>query len=394
MKKFAVVELFLEMDETLSISCCNITCDKNGFEIKEDQLNFHSLDELPVYLFNNTVYLSIHGKGIITKDIQQIANLDEMLSNGQTFTQTWEADNYHLLSMIRQELMNKYLSQFFEKKICIKKIFIGAPPLLQLLDNVVENKDISLYFYRFSFNENNALKISSGMALECQEFEYENKRFSALQTMLVALCILVINKKDKLIISDSFDEKINLKSRFYYTRFFKLTQRIAIFLLFFLLMINFFFFMLLSQKSNTRNVDIYTLNQLKTKEDSLGKILKIQAQKFSNGENKSNNHLSILTDRIASTIPVGIKLTDININPAKFSRDQKAFKFDNDKMLLNGYSDNSYLLNQWLKQLENKNIILKSNVNTYKQESGLTNGYFELEFFYNNQWMHLINKKQ
>ena len=69
------------------------------------------------------------------------------------------------------------------------------------------------------------------------------------------------------------------------------------------------------------------------------------------------------------------------------------FQFEQNKIMLNGCSDNSYIINKWMKQLENKKLIIKSNLVSYVQESGTASGSFELEFFYNNQWLEFINTK-
>ncbi|MCX6232977.1 MAG: hypothetical protein NTZ33_15715 [Bacteroidetes bacterium] len=390
MKKFAVIELLLEMEDKISFSCCNIMYDTKEIIIKEVDLEIDSFDDLPAYVFNTTVLLSIHGKGIITKDIHQVTNMDEVLSTGQSYTQTWITEDYHLLSMIRQELMNKYLTLLFEMNIHIKNIYLGAAPLLQLIHEISENKTINTYSYSFVFDNQKQLKISSGLQTEKGDFVYKNTNYPIKQSMLISIALLENN--NKLSITDSFNEKINLKSRFLYNRYFKLVQRTAIFLFFTLLLINFLIFKMISQKNTSVNVEYLQLDKLKSKEDSLRRIINEQEKKNTNVGNKTNFFLSILTDRIASTIPEGIKLSEINVNPSKFLREQKVFRFDFDKILVNGYADNSYLLNQWLKLLENKSLITKSNVITYKQESGLSNGYFELEFYYNNQWLGLIKK--
>ena len=135
------------------------------------------------------------------------------------------------------------------------------------------------------------------------------------------------------------------------------------------------------------------MNKLKHKEDSLRSIIKEQEKKYKKEGQTINSFLTILIDRILSSKPEGIKLAELNINPSKFLRDKKVFQFEENKILLYGTSENSFILNKWLKELENNNLIIKSNFISYKQESGLSNGSFILEFYYNEQWIDLKSIK-
>ena len=394
MKRFAIIELFLMSDEAFSISCCAINHDKNGISIKDFQSDINSIDELPVYLYNKTIYLSIHGKGVLTKDVNKISGINENMSNNQTYSQIWESDNYHLLSMIHQQQLNKYLSIFKDKKLCIKQIYFGAIPLLQLINENVQVKEFSIYYYRFFINDKKNIKISSGAETEKGEFEFKHNKYPIKQSMLLAVALLVTERKEDLKITDRFDEKINLTSFFYYCRYYKLVQRSLIFILFFLLIINFLLFLNISQNNTSGSVDTFKMTKLKFKEDSLRTTLKEQEKKYKINGIKNNTSVSLLLDRILTTIPNGIKFTEINVNPSSFSREKKIFRFEQNKIMLNGSTDNSYIINKWMKQLENNKLILKSNLVSYIQESGTSSGSFILEFYYSNQWMEYINLKK
>lgn len=387
MKKFAIIELILESEEVYNYSCCNVVINKNGFVIKDSIFNLPSTEVLPEYVFNSTVILSIHGRGVITKDSSQLSGLEDIIKDNQTFLQKYEIENIQVVSLIRQELLNHYLVLLFEKKICIKKIFLGAIPLLQLTD-IIDRNEIIIYNYKFSTENNKQIKISSVKSLETT-FEYQKILYSSDQSMLIAITLMLI-ENNRINTEDQFDNLMNLSSRYYYSRYFKLAQKLALFLFFFLLVLNFSFFMILSKDNTTGVVNLNHLNSLKNKTDSLRTIIKNQEKKTREAF-VSNANLSLLIDRITSSIPAGIKLTEININPSKFSRERNLYLFESDKILLYGTSDNSYILNQWVKQLEQTSIISKSNFITYKQESGLANGSFILELFFNNRWLEFIN---
>lgn len=387
MNNFAIIEMVLENEDNYIVSCCNVLFSKSGFTIKDSIYNLKSIEELPDYIFKKTIYLSIHGRGVITKDNNQIASMENIISDNKTYTQTFELNDYKLVSLIRQDLLNHYLNLLFEKKLSIKKILIGASPLLHLFRNYKEtSKDI--YRYKFSIDIQNQIKISSVSSPDIT-FEYNSIHYPTEQSIFICVLLTVL-KNSK--VEDQFDRLLELSSHFYYFRYYKLAQKTVLFFFFFLLILNFSFFMSLSSDSTSGTGNIKNLKLLKTKRDSLKMVINNQELKFGVGATAFSN-LSFLIDRIASSIPVGVKLTEINLNPSKFSRERGVFLYEKNRILLYGSSDNSYILNQWVKSLEQKKMITKSNFISYKQESVLMNGTFILELFFNNQWLEIINKK-
>lgn len=389
MNSIAIIEIIIESKDNYFISCCHAKINsKSGFIINNPIYNIKSIEDLPDFVFKKTVYLSIHGKGVVTKDKNQIANFENIISENETYTQIYELNNYILVSYIRQDLLNHFLFLMFDKNILIKKIFIGASPLLHLILDQ-NDTNINIYKYKFSKINENQLKIASYISTDTIT-NYNNFQYPTEQCMFIG--ILMSNFK-KTYLKDEFDKLLNLSSMYFFKRYYKIAQRSVIFLFFLFLIINFTFYMKFSSENILMSVDLVKLANYKNKKDSLQKVFNNQS--LNHGiEEASYLKLSYFIDRIASSIPKGVTITEISLNPSKYIREKKYYLYDKNIILLFGISDNSFILNQWVKQLEQKKLIIKSNFNSYKQESGLSKGTFALELFYNNQWLEYIKKNE
>jgi len=133
--------------------------------------------------------------------------------------------------------------------------------------------------------------------------------------------------------------------------------------------------------NNTAQIEeTSSLSGLQSREDSLKRVLseqKKRLKKFSYNKPRE----SLYTDQIFSSLPQGVKLTDYSVNPEQFMRNENSYSFENNKIILIGYSANSYVLNQWLQQLEREQKIIKSNFKSYLQEFDNPKGRFEIELY-------------
>jgi len=388
MKKFVVIELFIEQEGNISLNCAKVLLNKNDFKIDNPFYNVTSIDELPKYTHQLPVYLVIHGKGILTKDSNQLVQSKDLLSDNKFLSQTFLFKDCQLTAIARKDILDNYISILLEKNICIKNIFLGASSLLFLINkNIKSAPYIDIYGYRFSNTEEKQLKITNSSFTKNEFFINQEKEYPMQSAMIVSLITLLSDNNNFSVVTDEIEEIYNLKPNYFFNLYYKSVQKNALFLFFALLLLNFFCYMLLSKSNANDTIEKNSISLLTNKADSLRNILKEQEKTLSNDVSNSKTFFSIFTDKIMDLLPSGIKLLEYNCNPALFSRKENNYQFEQNKVIISGIAENSFLLNQWLKNLEKENLIIKSNFISYKQEQGFENGHFVLEVFFQNQWV-------
>jgi hypothetical protein len=178
----------------------------------------------------------------------------------------------------------------------------------------------------------------------------------------------------------SFDNTLareNKNSFLAKSSFFK-KSRLLLFGLFILLLTNFFTFnYYFNQKKELQtSVNGYGIllnsmdslkkeyNQRKILIDSLGLSLKSQT--------------SFYCDQLAYDMPNEIILSRLQLNPPAQKSNNNEWSVDNNKIILEGTTANSAVLNQWMKLLKQKKFINQITLEKYNQESSSHPGTFAL----------------
>jgi len=92
---------------------------------------------------------------------------------------------------------------------------------------------------------------------------------------------------------------------------------------------------------------------------------------------------SYFVDKVIGTVPVSIRLTELNFQPLKIVRDDSEDKwtFRNNYLMLSGNSNDEISLNKWLNELRRSKEIHDINLVSYSQEEESGNGVFKIELY-------------
>jgi Tfp pilus assembly protein PilN len=116
--------------------------------------------------------------------------------------------------------------------------------------------------------------------------------------------------------------------------------------------------------------------------DSLKKQVTKQRNFVKQTNITQSSRTSFYADRLASSIPMGLELTELNIFPIsgnrKEYRENQLVKFQNETIIVKGICDNSINYNEWIKKVQGLNWVHSAMHMDYKDiNSNL--GAFELK---------------
>ncbi|MBK8787014.1 MAG: hypothetical protein IPN43_11100 [Chitinophagaceae bacterium] len=150
----------------------------------------------------------------------------------------------------------------------------------------------------------------------------------------------------------------------------------------FLLLLNFFIYTHYFSKNN----ELLSKNQFsllqKSRFDSLSKSLNSKKDFLANtGWMDDSRMISFYADRIASTVPDSVTLTNLNIYPAfsKLSNNTKQWNFQQDTILISGSCNDPSLLDAWLKEMGKIKNVQQSKINSYLFKKQGETGIFTAE---------------
>lgn len=359
--KYSAIELYLSPDNQVLTKCCSF--DKSGKHA--DVTLVQAEGAFPAYVLKSACTVIIHGKGVLYRNTKSSNNL---IIEEEVYSQIYSTDSYSITSFIRKETLGSVIQPLLDKKIPITKIIIG-PAILLNLKNIQTSEG---YFHPYLIDNSDSLNPKISPVSPDLEVILKNEVFfQAAETLL--------NPSELQRIQDSIEMSLNLKNSALFYLFYKKVQIAALVLFLVLLLINFTAYN--HYFNNTAQIEeTSSLSGLQSREDSLKRVLseqKKRLQKFSYNKPRE----SLYTDQIFSSLPQEVKLTDYSVNPEQFMRNENSYSFENNKIILIGYSANSYVLNQWLQQLEREQKIIKSNFKSYLQEFDNPKGRFEIELY-------------
>ena len=358
----------------------NLTLEKTGsLSGSIEQL----ASEIPV---QTPVYLSIDGKGILTKKVtpdpskslihQAIPNASEDDFMVQQFG---EIENQTFISIIRKDSLDGLLTSFKAHKFSIVGITIGplkAAKLWQLFDNLPS----TLLVGNYQITRNDQFQmIDFSKEADQTTVSYKIGDQDISSTFLLpyyhALTYYVPdeNKLAYPTIVEQFEEYTS-------KRIFTISGWSALIILFLILLVNMMFFTSFADKQKSLEAQVSgnkeLLNKLKILKDELAWKEKVLGQA---GIIKINR-MSYYADQIAISVPEEISLEKLEIHPvvAKI-RKQKEIEIQADQMAIDGVARSSQVLNDWVHVLKQKSWIADVLVINYSKDDKSTSGIFSIE---------------
>lgn len=136
-----------------------------------------------------------------------------------------------------------------------------------------------------------------------------------------------------------------------------------------------------SQQLNdlSRTVPAYSNNEMR---DSLIGQINSKKKFLVEGDWLTSSQSSYYADRIAASIPQGIKLVALNVFPKAnilAESDEDVLNFNNDELVIKGISRDELVLKNWIENIRSNTWIKSISVNNYQWNSKTNEGEFEVK---------------
>jgi Tfp pilus assembly protein PilN len=353
-------------------------------KISEQEDNLEALSDY--FLKNIPVVLNVSGRVVLNKIVDKAdfeATAEQFISGDNEsdfYGYAIEQDKQTTFSLIRKELLEGLLQEF--RALKSEVVYLGIGPFGALIlsqfgltdateipidGGILTNTEEQPELKYQAANEINksAAQLSIG---DQQLFDYQTLSYSlALAYLLKESLGQFYKEAPKRIVRD-----------YQFKHLLRLLRFPALIIIFIGLLANFFVFDSLRKKENVLQGQLNMNAGLIEKLDSLENELRAKESYIEFiGLNKT--HFSTMLDQLAQTVPSGITLESLEMNPIqKKLRDTEPLNFGQG-IEIYGLANNSLTLNKWTKQLVNLGWIKNVEVVNYHVESNSSKGIFALK---------------
>lgn len=396
LKSCTGIEVNILADNTISGRLCEISLQKDALSIdKKVQVEGEIANLTGKIPPEKPVSLSITGKGILTKKISREEELsDEKLSRlfpnikpEQFYIQNFISGEFSYVSIIRKEVLDEMLQRLRKADISILLVNLGpfgASHILRQLNSYgkevhFDGHVISLsgkddwdnYKYSPSARSDFPLKIDIEPIAEQFVLAYAAAFQLGLYHQLNALRLPVDAINNNL---TDFEEKQKFN--------FRLVATLAVF--FILLFSNFLLFSYYSSENNVlqtqESKSAASVETLVNTEDDIAKKEKLLKDL---GWYKGISH-AWLADQLAQSLPTGISLKEISINPLNSveSNRQRKEIYKIGTIEITGETIDMDPVNEWIYALKNKNWPHRVNLDSFSPSAENDKQYFAVTINY------------
>lgn len=369
---------------------CNITLcrqKKGKIEIVE-QLGQLEFSDAKKWLKKAVkIHLLITGKPVIFKKLSKFyENPNELTAallpdaRANDFVSQCSAlENTFYGTAIRKETLYDVLKQFNEAGFFPETILFG-PAVIGLLPTILE-KDISLstLVYSISVFEKKAV-FSSASDPSDEIISLGGDQVHVFN--LPSLCLCISSQLQQPVFSDTGDPEVrkNHKESVQKKRF-KTTASLVVILLFVISATNFFVNRFYSEKFNTLEEKIAMDRQVLNEIERLEKDVSEKKLLLGNHPASGEPVISLVADRIGSTVPPGIRLSSFDVFPieSKMSKD-KPISFSFIKAVVEGSTSRSETLDEWISRCRTFEWVKDVLIVKYNFDREKKKGLFKLEF--------------
>jgi hypothetical protein len=332
------------------------------------------------------IYLIIEGKGIINKKVKSDTEQSPILqvipnASAEDFymSEVESEDGYSLISVMRADAIDNILQLFKDLNFQVVNIHIGSFHVARLC-GWFENLPYKITAVNLvlSINPQTHRLIDFNKPETPVEESYmiagENITSSFLSPFAAALSFFIDEE------APSYPSVQKSRTDFLAHRLFVIGGWGILIVAFLTLLVNYMFYMQYSDKTNALEATINKNSGNLVLLEDLGAELKQKEAFFLQSGFNNKSRFSFYTDQISSTIPSDINLLEFTVNPllSKIKK-EKAVEIRKNIILINGQTQNSIILNDWIKVLESFKWIKKISVIQYAKEQSNKYGEFVLE---------------
>jgi Tfp pilus assembly protein PilN len=337
------------------------------------------------------VCLILNGKGIIHRKITVNASLPDADIIKQIIPNVNPEDFYiqkqeiarqkeqqtQIISLARKSLIDKVIADMSESFDFIVDVSINPFALDDILP-VISNESL-LHYKNISIHirENKIEDFTVQAESEEQTLEIGNQSVNTI--LLPALGIgfsFLINPTGNHASIEAIQEK---NKEYLYKQKTQLIGKISLISVFIILIINFLIFDHFYKKTQEEQPQVIKQEELINKVKQLNETLSAKSKFLQQSGLLTPNKISFYADRIASTIPDGIMLTDWQFNPPADPNKKETFTFKNGIIVISGISNQSAGFNNWIKELKNSEGIESVSILGYDHDIKANAALFTIE---------------
>ncbi|MEO6303101.1 MAG: hypothetical protein ABIP51_07995 [Bacteroidia bacterium] len=325
--------------------------------------------ELPKNIEKNKIpiVLIVNGKGIILKKItlsqegeqpaeELIRQNLPAINPAEFFIQLFKQnDQSAFIALCRKEQVNTIVTELKNKKYEVADVLLGAPVIIGLQPLWSDFNSIQTSLQRIELSNGFADVITANTNNE--NIKIDDLSFSSHQTLGFAggLSYLMQNP----IAENDSEEIVTIKTSHVEKNKFRFLMIGVVAIAFIVAIVNVVFYTSYFDKNNKLETE---LSVYQGKYDQINELLSSYQQKKGLIENAgilNKNKLSEYADKIGTTIPKEVVLSELYFNPKNedVESEDSLVTFYNKKLVLKGNCNKSLIVNEWLNVLKMQNFV-------------------------------------
>ncbi|KAA3641105.1 MAG: hypothetical protein DWQ02_01045 [Bacteroidetes bacterium] len=337
---------------------------------------------------NTPLCVVISGKGVLQKSIPSeirtaSKGLNSVLPNASVdefIVQIMEGFENNWIALVRKDFAEQLIGELQKQKLSIISLDIGVMSIHHIIPILKDKTSVlDIGINELVLLDNKVVAIQAPSSEEISTLDIGGEKIESIYALGFSSAFKTILHLEGEGVG--VDEVTQLKEEYLYNKLFRKAGITGLITIFFLLLLNFVLFSYYNNKNAELNSKLgYRQSQL-IELQSLKDQLKQKQEFFDQNSVVGSSKLSYYADRLAASLPSGIKLKGLNIFPTtstKKNDEDKYFRFDTKAIFIKGESNRSNTLNKWIRELEELEWINTVEVLPYS-ESNKGLGEFELK---------------
>lgn len=390
------LHVFIEPNGYALFSACEITATSKELDFGKKIAELRDIEELKKALpAKSIVALNISGKGILTKQLERIdevnqSNFSKVVPNGNIedfYVQNFISGERSFVSMVRKTEADAWIKKLENIGFQPLMLSLGVFPVQHILPQLNSyGEEVILHGYTITKNEQSEWLSVTYNAGTSAKFPIKVENETMDERLLIPYAVafqLILASKLNLIhaevaaLQEKYSRRLtNNKVRVYGVMILSVC--------FILLLANFVLFSWLNSANNQLSERASTTAQSVS---DIGKITDQVQQKESllkemGWEDVVNK--SKLVDDVASLLPPEITWTGFDIEPVDISqnRSQRTLSFLSREISITGISEKIIPVNEWLERIKTRGWVKKVELKNYTYNSELNTGAFTISIRY------------
>ncbi|MBL7893846.1 MAG: hypothetical protein JNK50_01040 [Bacteroidia bacterium] len=285
-----------------------------------------------------------------------------------------QTNNSCFVSLIRSSNLNTIVEEIRSIKAEIADVIIGPAAIIALQQLLSGFNQVNSAVNSFNLLNDYVEEIEIANS-EIKIINLENLSFNTTYLLSIAIGFGYLTQQNN---SIDLNKKTLFKERHLEEQKFKTVLYSLITLAFLLCLINFFLFSNYFSSSNKLQTE---LDVYQGKYEQINELLENYEKKKVLIEKTGlleNNPISKFADKIASTIPEEVIITEMIFNPINLNEEDSLVAFSKNQLIIKGNCNKSLLINEWVNILKSQSFIQSVSLEKFlfKTESSQPN--FEL----------------